>query len=269
MDQHPQPQAPPQQAPAPQGQAPAPQGAAMAPAQPVAPLTHEITHGPSFAMLRVDLQPGQKVVAEAGAMVARNSNVEMEVKMNAGSRAGFFAKVKAFFIAMIRKIVGGETFFVNHFTSPQAPGAVWVAPTLSGTIAHRRMQGETITLSTGAYLASSGDFEMKMKFGGFKSLLAKEGAFFIQITGTGDLWFNSYGGVHAVDINGPFMVDNGHLVGFEGNVTFAIKSAGGGAMGFLASGEGLVVQFEGQGRVYLQSRNIGSLVGWLTPLLPG
>lgn len=269
MDQHPQPQAPPQQAPAPHGQAPAPQPAGMVPVQTAAPLTHEITHGPSFAMLRVDLQPGQKVVAEAGAMVARHNNVEMEVKMNAGSRAGFFAKVKAFFIAMIRKIVGGETFFVNHFTSPQGPGSVWVAPTLSGTVAHRRMQGETITLSTGAYLASSGDFEMKMKFGGFKSLLAKEGAFFIQITGHGDLWFNSYGGVHAVDINGPFMVDNGHLVGFEGNVTFSIKSAGGGMMGFMASGEGLVVQFEGQGRVYLQSRNIGSLVGWLTPLLPG
>jgi len=269
MDQHPQPQAPApqQQAPAPQGQ-PAPGAALAQPMQTAAPLTHEITHGPSFAMLRVDLQPGQKVVAEAGAMVARHNNVEMEVKMNAGSRAGFFAKVKAFFIAMIRKIVGGETFFVNHFTSPQGPGSVWVAPTLSGTVAHRRMQGETITLSTGAYLASSGDFEMKMKFGGFKSLLAKEGAFFIQITGHGDLWFNSYGGVHAVDINGPFMVDNGHLVGFEGNVTFSIKSAGGGAMGFLASGEGLVVQFEGQGRVYLQSRNIGSLVGWLTPLLP-
>lgn len=268
MDQHPQPQAPPQQAPAPQGQAPVPPGAGIEPVQTAAPLTHEITHGPSFAMLRVDLQPGQKVVAEAGAMVARHNNVEMEVKMNAGSRAGFFAKVKAFFIAMIRKIVGGETFFVNHFTSPQGPGSVWVAPTLSGTVAHRRMQGETITLSTGAYLASSGDFEMKMKFGGFKSLLAKEGAFFIQITGTGDLWFNSYGGVHAVDINGPFMVDNGHLVGFEGNVTFSIKSAGGGMMGFMASGEGLVVQFEGQGRVYLQSRNVSSLVGWLTPLLP-
>ena len=39
-------------------------------------------------------------------------------------------------------------------------------------------------------------------------------------------------------------------------------------MGFMASGEGLVVVFEGQGRVYLQSRNVSSLVGWLTPLLP-
>ena len=39
-------------------------------------------------------------------------------------------------------------------------------------------------------------------------------------------------------------------------------------MGFMASGEGLVCEFRGQGRVYIQSRNMGSLVGWLTPLLP-
>jgi uncharacterized protein (AIM24 family) len=39
-------------------------------------------------------------------------------------------------------------------------------------------------------------------------------------------------------------------------------------MGLVASGEGLVCEFTGQGKVYLQSRNTDSLVGWLTPLLP-
>jgi uncharacterized protein (TIGR00266 family) len=267
MDQHPQPQgAPPQQpaAPPPQGQP----GQAIAPvSQPAPSVQHEITHGPSFAMLRVDVMPGQTLVAEAGAMVARQSHVDMEVKMNAGGNAGFFQVIKAFFIALIRKVVGGETFFVNHFTAPQQ-GSVWIAPVLSGQVSHRAMKGETITLSTGAYVASAGDIQMKLKFGGFKSLLAKEGAFFLEISGHGDLFFNSYGGIHAVDVNGPFMVDNGHLVGFEGNLQMSIKSAGGGMMGFMASGEGLVVQFEGQGRVYIQSRNLGSLVGWLTPLLP-
>jgi len=99
--------------------------------------------------------------------------------------------------------------------------------------------------------------------------LAKEGAFFLELGGEGDLWFNSYGGVHAIDVDGSYLVDNGHLVGFEGNLTFTIKGAGGGLMGLVASGEGMVCEFTGQGRVYIQSRNLGSLVGWLTPLLPG
>ena len=51
---------------------------------------HEITHGPSFAMLRVDLPANVEVVTEAGSMVARHSHVKMDVKLNAGS-SGFFA----------------------------------------------------------------------------------------------------------------------------------------------------------------------------------
>src|SRR4051794_29658353 len=128
-------------------------------------MNHEITHGPSFAMLRVDLNPGESIMAEAGAMVARNSHVAMQVKMNTPKKAGFFGKLKGFLIAMLRKFVGGETFFVNHFSVPQ-PGSVWFAPTLSGAITHRHLNGESITLSTGAYLASTGDIDMKLKFAG-------------------------------------------------------------------------------------------------------
>ena len=232
-------------------------------------LRHAITHGPAFAMLRVDLAPGQTVVSEAGAMVARQQQVGMEVKLNAGRGAGFFAKLKALVIAMLRRVVGGETFFVNHFTANGQQGSVWLAPSLSGQIVHRRMQGELLVLSTGAYLAHSGEVDLKLKFGGLRGLLAKEGAFFLAVTGHGDLWFTSYGGVETIDVNGSYIVDNGHLVGYEGNLTFDIRTPGGGVMGFMASGEGLVCEFKGHGRVWVQTRNLQSLVGWLSPMLPG
>ena len=74
---------------------------------------------PSFSMLQISLAPNETIVAEAGSMVARSSNLQMDVKMNAGRNPGFFGKLKAIFIALIRKMVGGETFFVNHFSSPQ------------------------------------------------------------------------------------------------------------------------------------------------------
>jgi uncharacterized protein (TIGR00266 family) len=229
---------------------------------------HEITHGPSFAMLRVNLTPGQTLVAEAGAMVARSSQIQMAAKLNASKSAGFFALVKALFIAFIRKFIGGETFIVNHFTATQA-GTVWLAPSMAGHISHRRMNGEKLVLSTGAYLGHMGDLDIRMKFGGLKGLLAKEGAFFLEISGNGELWFTSYGGIETIEVERPFIVDNGHLVGYEGNLTFDIKSAGGGLMGLVASGEGLVCEFRGTGRVYIQSRNLSSLANWLGPLLPG
>lgn len=219
-------------------------------------------------MLRIDLEPGQVLVAEAGSMAARHQRVQMEVKLNAGRSPGLWAKVKALFIALIRKMIGGETFFVNHFTSA-APASVWLAPTLAGHVQHRRMQGETLILSTGAYLAHVGDVDLKLKFGGLRGLLAKEGAFFLQVSGHGDLWFTSYGGVQVIDVNGSFIVDNGHLVGYEGQLTFNIRSAGGGFLGFMASGEGLICEFQGHGRLYIQSRNVDALVSWLSPFLPG
>jgi len=227
---------------------------------------HEITHGPAFAMLRVDLAPGQVVVAEAGAMVARHQGVGMEVKLNASRSAGFFGLVQAFVIAIIRRLVGGETFFVNHFSAPRG-GSVWLAPAMSGQVFHRRLQGGAITLSTGAFLASSGDVDLALKFGGLRAIFAREGAFFLEARGHGDLWFTSYGGIEVIDVNGSYIVDNGHLVGFEGALTFDIHAAGGGAMGLFASGEGLVCEFKGQGRVYIQSRNQGSLLQWLRPLV--
>ncbi|HQB42978.1 MAG TPA: TIGR00266 family protein [Polyangiaceae bacterium] len=249
-----------QQQPGSHGQAAPPGvGAAIVPAGSIA---QQITHGPSFAMLRLDLAPGQTIVAEAGSMVARHQSVTMEAKLNAPG-GGAFAMLKALIIALIRKFVGGETFLVNHFSAPQG-GSVWLAPTMSGPVVYRRLQGETLVLSTGAYLAHCGDVRMGLKFGGLRGLLAKEGAFFLEVTGHGDLWFTRYGGVEAVDVNGPFTVDNGHLVGYEGNLSFGIGTAGGGVMGMVASGEGLVCKFNGQGRIYIQSRNTGSLVSWLS-----
>jgi uncharacterized protein (AIM24 family) len=40
-------------------------------------------------------------------------------------------------------------------------------------------------------------------------------------------------------------------------------------MGLAASGEGLVCEFSGRGRIYIQTRNLKSLVSWLSPMLPG
>jgi len=36
----------------------------------------------------------------------------------------------------------------------------------------------------------------------------------------------------------------------------------------MLSGEGLVMNFRGQGTVWLQTRNLGSMLGWIRPQLP-
>ncbi len=232
-------------------------------------MQHEITHGPSFAMLCVDLEPGESVLAESGAMVARDSSVGMSVQLNGRRVSGFFGKLKSFVIAVLRKLVGGETMFVSRFAAGTSRGRVWLAPRMSGMLSHREMKGESLIVSTGAYVASTGDIDLRVRWGGFRGAMAREGLFFLEISGTGNVWFNSYGAIETIDVKGSYLVDTGHIVGYEGNLTFTIRSAGGGVVGFLASGEGLVCEFQGQGRVYIQSRNITSLASWLSASLPG
>lgn len=226
----------------------------------------EISHDPAFSMLKVDLQQGETLVSEPGAMVAMTQNVNLEAKLTTTPSAGLGANVKALVAALVRKFLGGESFFVTHYTAPG--GTVWLAPTMSGSIVHHQLQGGSITLSAGAYVASVGNIDVLARYGGIRGMLAKEGIFFLEVHGQGDIWFNSFGGVEMIEVNGSYIVDNGHIVGWNGNLEMNLKGAGGGLMGMFASGEGLVCEFTGQGKIWIQSRNLPSIVDWLSPLLP-
>ncbi len=230
-------------------------------------MNHQVVHGPSFSLLKVQLEPNEAVTAEAGAMVTQSTTLEMKTRLNAGTRASFFGRIMAFFIALVRKFIGGETMFINDFHASGGAGEVTLAPGMAGHIVHRRLNNERIMLQTGAYLASGPGLSMKLRWAGLRGILSREGLVFLEISGTGDLWFNAYGGIVGVEVTGSFIVDNGHMVAFDGSLDFEITTPGGGAMGFFASGEGLVTKLTGNGIVYIQSRNLGALAGWLTRLI--
>jgi uncharacterized protein (TIGR00266 family) len=231
-------------------------------------MEHVVKYEPTFPMLQVNLAPNEVLVAEAGTMVARSTSLSMAVRLNANSRAGFFGKLKTLLVAFVRRLVGGETFFVNHFSSAQG-GWVWLAPALSGSIMNVAISpGHSLMMTQGSFLASTGPIDLHVRWGGLRAVFAKEGGFFIEAAGQGQIWLTSYGAIDEIAVDGSFVVDNGHLVAFDASLDFQIKSPGGGLMGFVGSGEGLVCELHGRGRVYVQSRNTSALVGWLAQLLP-
>jgi uncharacterized protein (TIGR00266 family) len=231
-------------------------------------MQHRIEHGPSFAWLRVSLGPNELIQAESGAMVSRSPQLEMDTRLNAGRRAGPFAKLWAFFIAFFRRLFGGETMFVNDFHGTEG-GDVVLAPSLSGQIMHQSLNGgERLFVQTGSYLASTGTIDTKVRWGGLRAMFGGEGLILLECSGQGELFVNSYGGIVPVVVDGSFVVDTGHIVAFDGTLDFKVRSVGG-LKSFLFSGEGLVCEFQGQGRVYVQSRNMSALISWLTPMLHG
>ncbi|HEV8324850.1 MAG TPA: TIGR00266 family protein [Myxococcota bacterium] len=230
-------------------------------------MRHQIHYKPSFAMAEVDLEPTESLTVESGSMVAMTDNMQIRTTMG-NTKAGFFGKLFGFFAALIRKMFGGESFFVNHYTPTGAAGKVFVAPAMAGDILHWNMQPTTtLMVEASSYLASTPGIEIKTVWGGLRSLFSGEGAFWLRITGTGDLWLNCYGAMKEIQVQGGYIIDTGHVVCFESTLNYKIKGAGG-LKSTLFSGEGLVMHFEGNGRLWIQTRNLGALVQWLTPLLP-
>src|ERR1041384_2969608 len=101
-------------------------------------MQYRVEHGPAFAWLRVNLAPGERVKAEAGSMVLRSPALTMTTRLNAGRRTGIFRAIWAFFVALCRKIFGGETMFINEFTG-DGGGEVVLAPGPAGALHKRRL----------------------------------------------------------------------------------------------------------------------------------
>ncbi len=216
----------------------------------------EIRHNPDFAVIRVQFdQPGEQVVAESGAMVARDTAMTMETNMRGGLGS-----------ALKRKLLGGESLFQNTFTCTQPGQTVWIAPAPEGAIQQVDLQqGMEIFLQSGAYLASGQGVQLDTKWQGAKGFFSGEGLFLLRAYGEGPLWFSTYGGIHAVDIGQQYqgyICDTSHMVAFTQGLNYSINKVGGLKSLFL-SGEGLVCTFQGQGRLWMQTRNPGALANFL------
>jgi uncharacterized protein (TIGR00266 family) len=131
------------------------------------------------------------------------------------------------------------------------------------------MDGYTpIFVSSGAYLGAPPSVNLDTKWGGTKGFFSGAGMFLLKCTGTGPLFLCTYGGIHAVDVGpGGYVCDTGHVVAFTGGLNYNVTKLGG-LGGLFFSGEGLVCNFQGQGRLWISTRNARSLVSFVNPYRP-
>ncbi len=216
-------------------------------------MKYRILSKPSYSLLEFELESGDEIQAETGAMVYMR-NVELKTEM----KGGLFGGLK-------RSLLGGESFFVNRFVS-KGKGLLGLAPPYQGDITYIPVSGRLFAQS-GAFLASSPDINIDTKWGGRRTFFAGEGLFLLKLEGDGDVWLSSFGGIESIDVDGTLKVDTGHIVAFEETLSFNIARAGG-LKATLLSGEGLVAEFKGTGKVWIQTRSVGEYLGWLSSLLP-
>ena len=214
-------------------------------------MDYTIDSRPSYSLLEVTLAPGEQLVTEAGAMAWMDSNMNVETSV----RGGLMSGVK-------RAIGGGESFFQNTYTAQGAPGVIGLAPGQPGDIFSYEMEGGELLLERGAYLASTSGIETNSDFQGLRGLF-NEGLFILRVSGSGLLFFNAYGDIQEIEVDGSYVVDNGHAVAWEPSLDYRLTRAGR-IRSFLFSDQ-IIMEFSGQGRLWVQSRNPRSLANWISP----
>lgn len=210
-------------------------------------------------MLVVNLEQGEKITAESGAMTYMDPDIEVHTRKREKSLLGSIGLA----------IFGRQSFWVNDYTASNGPGEVAFVSAPVGdieTLEVKPNQGYVIQKS--AYIASTENINLNVKWEGFTKGLFGQGLFMIKVTGDGSLFINTFGAIdkHTLKPGQTLIVDNFHLVAFSDTCKYKVTKFGG-LKETLLGGEGLVTRITGPGDIYIQTKNLREFVEWLWTLI--
>ncbi len=221
---------------------------------------HEVDYeiiGDDLQMVEVELDPGETVVAEAGAMNYMEDGIEFEARMGDGSdpNEGMFGKL----LSVGKRVLTGESIFMTHFTNRrQGKQRVAFAAPYPGKIVPVNMVdvGEELLCQKDAFLCAALGTQVSIAlqkrlgagfFGG-------EGFILQRLRGDGMVFLHAGGTIVEKQLTGQRLrVDTGCVVAFTSGVDYSIERAGG-LKSMVFGGEGMfLTTLSGHGRVWLQS----------------
>ena len=222
---------------------------------------HEIDFeifGDDMQIVEVELDPGETVIAEAGAMNYLESDITFEAKMGDGSKTN--EGVMGALMGIGKRVLTGESIFLTHFTHQGGSGKrrVAFAAPYPGRIMAIDLDdtGGEITCQKDAFLCAAMGTEVTIAFNrklgaGF---FGGEGFILQKLRGDGMVFIHAGGTVIEKELNGETLrVDTGCLVAFSPGITYDIQRAGN-LKSMFFGGEGLfLATLSGHGKVWLQS----------------
>lgn len=233
--------------------------------------SHEIDYkikGHDVQLVEVELDPGETVIAEAGAMLYMEDGIQFNARMGDGSNpnAGFFDKL----LSAGSRLITGESLFLTHFTN-QGWGKKHVAfaAPYPGTIIPMNLTqlGGRIIVQRDAFLCAALGTKISITFNrrlgsGF---FGGEGFILQTLEGDGNAFVHAGGTVIERELNNEVLkVDTGCIVGFEPSIDYSIEQSGG-LRSMLFGGEGIfLATLRGTGKVWLQSMPIRKLIAQLS-----
>ncbi|MDY6953401.1 MAG: TIGR00266 family protein [Thermodesulfobacteriota bacterium] len=221
---------------------------------------HEVDYqviGDDMQVVEVELDPGETVIAEAGAMNYMDDGITFEAKMGDGSRPdeGVFGKL----LNVGKRVLTGESIFMTHFTNGgRGKKSVAFAAPYPGKIIPidmSKVKGELICQKD-AFLCAAFGTEVSIAFtkrlgAGF---FGGEGFILQRLRGDGMAFVHVGGTVSKKTLHNDVMrVDTGCLAAFTSGIEYDIERAGS-LKSMFFGGEGLfLATLSGTGTVLLQS----------------
>ncbi len=205
-------------------------------------------YGDDMQLVEVELDPGETVRAEAGAMMFMEDGIQMQTSTGGGIFQG------------LKRMVTGESFFITSFmNSGQGKRHVGFAAPYPGKIIPINLleHNGQFLCQKDAFLCAAAGIEIEIAFTKKigAGLFGGEGFILQRLTGDG-LAFVHVGGTVIERVLKPgenLRVDTGCLAAFETTVTYDIQSVGG-FKNALFGGEGVFLAYlSGPGKVYLQT----------------
>lgn len=235
-------------------------------------ISHEIDYkifGDDIQFVEIELDPGETVIAEAGAMVYMEQAIAFEVKMGDGSQPnqGLMGKL----LQAGSRLLTGESLFLTHFTNRgMGKSHVAFAAPYPGTIMPidlKQVGNNLIVQKDGFLCAALGTkltVTLNQKIGA--GLFGGEGFILQKLEGDGKAFIHAGGTVIERQLNNETLrIDTGCVVAFEPTLDFNIESTGS-LKSMVFGGEGIfLATMRGTGKVWLQSMPIRKLIRALAP----
>jgi uncharacterized protein (TIGR00266 family) len=206
----------------------------------------EVSHQPSFAILTVTLDAGDRIAAKQGALLSRSASVAADTTPGDDVTE------------MVSGTVSEEhEVLENVYEGGDGGGHVTLAPDKPGDlIALDVAETGRVKAQAGTVLAWTGDVDRSVAANETSNVFSSGELTVLALDGSGTAFLSAYGGVEevAASPDDPVVVDEDHLIAWTDGLAISrqrddsLKSS-------LLGGDGFVTRFEGDGRVWLHTRD--------------
>ncbi|WP_420800985.1 TIGR00266 family protein [Phocoenobacter skyensis] len=227
-----------------------------------------VIYGEDMQFVEVELDPQESAIAEAGAMMYKDSSITMETVFGDGSHndnvGGFMGKL----LGAGKRLVTGESLFTTVFTHQgQGKARVAFGAPFPGTIIPLSLDnyGGRIICQKDSFLAGARGVSIGIHFQKkiLTGLFGGEGFIMQKLEGDGLVFIHAGGTLKELELQAgqTLHVDTGCLVALTESVHYDVEQVGG-IKSMMFGGEGVFyARLQGPGKVWLQSLPFSRLAG--------